>query len=322
MFLNLLSGSGRVRANTEWRRIGVAEAALDGALGPVKSVVCLANLSVVSSQLLLLHVKTQGNKGNLVHDKQNDARDAKAVHNGGRAAGKLVAQLLPVVVEPAALDGRTVKESNVVGGKKTSEDGAHVAADAVERKDVETVVDAQKVLERGRVVAGNRRNDANGHCKVDGHETSSRRDAHKTSNGAGAHADRGPALLVAEVVDKQPCHGADAGSKVSVGKRVSGADGTVASGATVKAKPAKPQKHSAKDDRGHGMGLEHGQSLGLGIGVVALTADEGIGEGTGTGGHVDGTATGVVKVAELGEPSSGVPSPAGNRSVDDGQPDE
>lgn len=318
----LLSRSGRGRANLQGVANGIRQAAGNGALSPVKGVVGLTNLGVVGSKQLLLRVETQSNKGNKVHEVQDDAGHSKRVRNGGGASSKLVAELDVVLVEPAAGNGGAVKSGNVVSSKETSENGSHVATNTVEGKDVETVINLDQVLEGSGVVAGNSSDGTNGHGKVDGDETCSRSNSNKAGNGARAHANGSPSLFISKVVNKEPSHGTAAGSQVGVGKSVSSADGTVTGGATVEAKPAKPQKDGAKDNGGDGVGLEHGETLLLSIGVVTLAADKSVGKSTGTRGHVDGATTGVVKITQGGKPSARVPGPAGNGGVDDGQPDE
>ena len=59
-----------------------------------------------------------------------------------------------MLVDPAALDGGgTVEVGDVVGGEEGGQDVADEAADAVDGKDVEGIVDAQDELELGGVVS-------------------------------------------------------------------------------------------------------------------------------------------------------------------------
>lgn len=227
-----------------------------------------------------------------------------------------------MLVEPAAINGSAVKSGNVVSSKETSENRSHVTTNTVEGKDVETVVNLDQVLEGSGVVAGNSSDGTNGHGKVDRDETCSRSNSNKAGNSARAHANGSPSLFISKVVNKEPSHGTAASSQVGVGKSVGSADGTVTSGTTVEAKPAKPQENGAENDGGDGVGLEHGETLLLSIRVVTLAADKSVGKSTGTRGHVDGTTTGIVKVTQAGKPSVRVPGPAGNGGVDNGQPDE
>lgn len=75
----------------------------------------LAHLAVVQAQLLLLGRHAQAQAGDEVQEEQDDAGHDEGVGEAGDAVGELVAELDPVVVEPAAGDlGEAVEVGNVV----------------------------------------------------------------------------------------------------------------------------------------------------------------------------------------------------------------
>lgn len=113
----------------------------------------LANLGVVDAEDLGLLGRAQRQAGNHVHDEEDEAGADKRVAAARERVGQLDGQLHPVVVEPAALDGRhAVERGDVVCGEEGRQDVADEAADAVHGKDVERVVDAEEELELGGVV--------------------------------------------------------------------------------------------------------------------------------------------------------------------------
>lgn len=91
--------------------------------------------------------------GRQVQDEQDQSCHDKGVAASGDRVGQLVAELDPVVVDPASANhGDAVQVRDVVGSKEGSEDVAHETADAVHGKDVESVVDLKQELELGAVV--------------------------------------------------------------------------------------------------------------------------------------------------------------------------
>lgn len=75
----------------------------------------LAHLGVVQAHFLLLGRHAQAQAGDQVQQEQDDARHNERVREAGHAVSELVAELDPVVVEPAAGDlGEAVEMGNVV----------------------------------------------------------------------------------------------------------------------------------------------------------------------------------------------------------------
>lgn len=113
----------------------------------------LSDLGIVNAQDLGLLAGAQRQAGDQVHQEQDDAGHDEAVRHAGHGVGQLVAQLDPVVVQPAAGDRReAVEMGDVVGCEEGGQDVADEAADGVFGEDVEGVVDAQEELELRGVV--------------------------------------------------------------------------------------------------------------------------------------------------------------------------
>lgn len=77
----------------------------------------LAELAVIETHLLLLRADTQRQARDEVHEEQDHAGQDERVGEPGNAVGDLVAELDPVVVDPAAGNlGGAVEVGNVVPG--------------------------------------------------------------------------------------------------------------------------------------------------------------------------------------------------------------
>lgn len=61
----------------------------------------LAELEIVHADLLLLGRSTEGEAGHEVHEEEDEAGEDKGPEEGGAGAGELVADLNPVVLDPA-----------------------------------------------------------------------------------------------------------------------------------------------------------------------------------------------------------------------------
>lgn len=113
----------------------------------------LANLGVVDTQDLGFLGGAQMHAWDQVEDEKDERRADEGVGSPGKGVSELVAELDPVVVEPATLDDLDVVQmGDVVSGEKGGADVADQAADAVHGEDVEGVVDAEHELELGTVV--------------------------------------------------------------------------------------------------------------------------------------------------------------------------
>jgi hypothetical protein len=281
----------------------------------------LTDVVLVDTLLFELGWDTEIESGNLVEDEEDEACDSEGVSEDGAAAGELVSQLDPVVVDPTAWElGETVKSGDVVSGEETGENVSDEATNTVESEDVETVVNLDEVLEVEGKVAGSGGDDTDWDGGVDWDVTASWGDTNETSNGTGAERDDGPLLTLTEVVDDAESQGTAGGSEVGVNGSVDGTERHVDSGTAVEAEPTEPKEDCSESDEEDVSGLVVGH---LSTVITSSSANhQSIGEGTSTGRHVDGTATSEVERAEFEEPTGAVPGPASNWVVDDGGPDE
>jgi len=108
----------------------------------------LSNLGIIDTKDLGFLRGAQGQAGDQVHDEEDDAGAEEGVCCTGDGVGDLVAELNPVLVEPAAVDvGEAVEMRYVVSGEEGCEDVADESTDGVLGKDIEGVVDAEDELE-------------------------------------------------------------------------------------------------------------------------------------------------------------------------------
>ena len=81
----------------------------------------LAQLAVVHTDLFVLGADAQGQARNEVHEEEDDAGEGKGPAEGGADAGDLVAELDPVVLDPADVgDGAAVEGGDGGAGIRTS----------------------------------------------------------------------------------------------------------------------------------------------------------------------------------------------------------
>lgn len=258
----------------------------------------LAELAVVEANVLLLGGDAQAEAGHQVHQEQDQARHDERVGEAGDRVGELVAELDPVVVDPAAGDdGEAVEVGDVVTtkllifvhfvleggrslrGKEGSADVASNTTNSVDGKDIESVVDANQELELGGDVAYNTTDDAENDGSPGGNVTRAGSDGNETGNGTGAEADSGPLLLQA-VVEKAPGDTTDRGGNVGDDAGHDGAQVSSEGRAAVEAEPANPQEHGSEDDVGHVVRSVR-ETGGLGV-ASSLAEHERVGEGCST----------------------------------------
>lgn len=174
----------------------------------------LADLRIVDTQDLSFLRGAERETGNQVHDEEDEAGAAERVDAAGDGVGELVAELYPVVVEPAAGDlGKAVEVRYVVCGEEGGEDVADEPADGVFGEDVERVVDAEEEFELRGVVGACGSDDAVDDGCPGWDEPGARSDGDETGDDAGAEADGGP-LAFETVVEDAPGNATDAGSEV------------------------------------------------------------------------------------------------------------
>lgn len=101
--------------------------------------------------------------GDLVDDEQQDARDHEGPGGRSGRAGELKSKLAEVAVPPASsirVAGHAIESGDEVVGKDARQEVADVTANAVEGKDVETIVNGENVLVLDGVVAACRGKEA------------------------------------------------------------------------------------------------------------------------------------------------------------------
>ena len=86
--------------------------------------------------------------GDLVYNKEEDAGDTEAPGSATYRGGKLVSHLLPVAGIPPALvvRGHAVERRDKGGGEESRHNVADDASNTVDGKDIETLVDGDKIL--------------------------------------------------------------------------------------------------------------------------------------------------------------------------------
>lgn len=118
------------------------------------------------------------------------------------------------------------------------------------------------------------------------------------------------------VIEQDPGDATHGGGQVGDDAGHSGTQVGRESRATVEAKPAEPDENGANDDVAHAVGTE----------VLLVTGtsaqDNGVREGSSAGTNVNRRAAGKVEAAHDKAPAVGAPSPAGDKVVDKGAPEE
>ena len=146
---------------------------------------------VVEASDLVLFFYTQVQAGDPVDDEQQDTGDDEGPNGAGQSCGELQPHLLPVPVPPAPLvrvAADAVERRHPVGREDARQDVAHHAPHAVDREDVEPLVDRDQVLVVRCEVARRGGQEADQRRDVDGHVARGRRDADQPADDARAEA--------------------------------------------------------------------------------------------------------------------------------------
>jgi hypothetical protein len=142
-----------------WVAAGVLALSVGGVVqdfaGQFNVVVCeLANLSIVDTQDLSFLGGAEGQAGDQVHDEEDEAGSAEGVGTSGDGVSELVAELHPVMVEPAAWNlGEAIEMCYVISGEEGCEDVADETTDGMFGKDIKSIIDTEDELELGGVVS-------------------------------------------------------------------------------------------------------------------------------------------------------------------------
>lgn len=134
-------------------------------------------------------------------------------------------------------------------GKKGRQDIADDTADCVDRKNVESIVAAEEILELGSIVAGDATAHAKNNSRPRGYKAGSGSNANQASNDTRAETHSRPLALQA-IVDQTPGDAAGASSEVSDD---SGHDGTQVGGeggTGIESEPSYPEEDGSDDNVG------------------------------------------------------------------------
>lgn len=88
-----------------------------------------------------------------VEDEEDQRCHDERVHATRDGVSQLVAQLHPVVIQPATInDGYAIQVRNVVSGEEGCEDVADKPADAMHSEYIQSIINAEKELELRAIV--------------------------------------------------------------------------------------------------------------------------------------------------------------------------
>ena len=123
-------------------------------------VICeLAHVVVVHANNLSLLSRAHAEEGDEVHDPEDDRGHDEGVGEASGRIGELVAELDPVMVEPAAVNhGNTVEAGNRRLREESGKDVADDSADSVDSEDIESIIVVEEELELGSDVASSSAN--------------------------------------------------------------------------------------------------------------------------------------------------------------------
>lgn len=224
-----------------------------------------------------------------------------------------------MLVDPAAVyDSHAIQPRHIVGGEEGRADVPDQAADTVDGKDVQRVVDAEHELEFRAVVGEPGAQDAEGQGGPGRHEAGPRGDGHEAGHDAGAEAHGRPLPLQA-VVEDAPGDAADAGGQIGDDGGHDGAQVRRQGRARVETEPADPHEDGADDDVGDVV-----RAVVELLGAVAspLAQHHRVSQRGRPGRDMYGRAPRKVETPHAVGPAARVPGPARDRIVDYSRPDE
>lgn len=121
----------------------------------------LADFGVINTEDLALFTCAEMEPRDEVKNEEDSTGQNERIGTAGKRVGKLNRELDPIVIEPATLDrGDTVEAGDGVGSEESGANVADETTDAVNSKDIESVVNAEKELELGGVVGKRGAHDA------------------------------------------------------------------------------------------------------------------------------------------------------------------
>lgn len=210
----------------------------------------LAHLGIVNTNDLGLFVGAEAAAGDEVHDPEDDGGHDEGVGDTGGGVGELVAELDPVVIEPASRDnGDAVKGSDGSLSEEGSADVADETTDGVSGEDIEAIIVVEDELELGRPIASSAAKNAKGNSSGSTDESRSRSDGNKSRNGTRAETDDGP-LALETPIPEHPGQSTDGSSQVGDDASLNGAVVGRESATTVESEPSEPEHDRAENDEG------------------------------------------------------------------------
>ena len=178
-------------------------------------IICkLANLGVVDAQNFGFLGRAEREAGDQVHDEEDETGSAERIRHSADGIGKLVTELHPVVVEPAAVYfGEAIEMRYVICGEEAGKHVTDEASNSMDGEDIERVVNTEYKLELGGIIGASGSDDTVDDGSPSGYETRSGGDGYETSNNTGAETDGRPFALQT-VVHHAPGDTTDTGCQV------------------------------------------------------------------------------------------------------------
>ncbi|KAG7764613.1 hypothetical protein KL946_003293 [Ogataea haglerorum] len=283
--------------------------------------VVLGHLVEVHAHFLGLLDALELAAGDLVHQEAEHVGGDEAPHGDADPAGKLVAHLLPVVVDPSAGNlGHAVQTSHVWRGKHSEADRPENAANAVHNKRACGVVNAEPLVDVVQQPAARSNKRGCDKRPVRRVEAAARRDVDEPDHGTLARGRQTPLALEHEVNKREHETGHGRGD-LRVGHDVAGPCVDREQRARVEAEPRAPDDGHA-DEGGHDVLRLVVLVGGRVFPVLALADEVRERERRNARGYVDRAAAGEVQRAELVQPAVGGPRGVRERAVADRAPQE
>lgn len=155
---------------------------------------------------------------------------------------------------------------------------ADYTANAMDGKDIESIVDTNEELEFGGIIASKGTHNAKDDGGPGRNITGSRCDGDKTSDGTRAPTNCTP-LTLETVINNHPCKPTDRSRKIGYNAGHGGTEIAAKSTTTVESEPTEPEEDGSKNDVGDVVGtvVEFVSSV-----ATAFAQHDGVGKGGGT----------------------------------------
>lgn len=276
------------------------------------------NVLLVHTDDLSLVGAAQAQAGNDVHDLADDRGDDEDVGTARADVGELDVELLEVALHEASGDGGVdfVQGDDVVGGEDAVEEETDDTCDTVLTEQVESVVDADPVLDLGSIIAADAGNDAQDDAGPRWDHAGAWGSSDETGDGSGTEADHG-VLAVMPEIEQAPYDTGEGRSDTGVPSSDGGTKVCTKSGASVEADPSEPKHERSEGDERDVMGTEVDE-----LAFSTSAENPGVSETAQTGADLDRASTSVVEHTPFESPTVDVPNPARDGCVDDGGPNE